>query len=771
MFTLIKWLGGLVISLVLLVMLAVFLIPKLIDPNDYRDDIIALVKKETNRDLRLDGDLSVSVFPWLGVRTQGLGLSQPEQIDGDMIAVESAQLRVKLLPLLSKRVEVDTVILTEPLLRIVTLKNGVDSFAGLTDDEDVSDEPSEQESDQGESSDVAIVIEGVEVRNAQVIIDDQSEGRRHEIKSFNLITGNLLGAGLADVNASGVLRDSSSPDEIAFNLTALAKIDTKTLQAQMVDASLEATISDNKIVMNIEDLLFSQPGLLEVNGLGVQLVAEQQAKAEVQTITLDLDKQSATISSITLTSGEMKAVISDLVASQIVDAPKVIGSINVNEFNARPLVSDFDPEFDSANKNALTKVGMTANFEATTEKASISNLVLNLDESVLAGSAGVVNFDNPAITFDLKLNSINLDDYLPEEEDEELNGAVQAGSASDALSVPMSVFKDVNANGTFVANKLTASGFELDDIDVKVTSKNGNVTITPKASLYEGKTDGEIVFSEQGGTSTLKIQNEVDLVSLGEMLTSTDITDQLSGIGSLIIDVVVTEVNGVQSNEGTIKLQAKDGALKGIDLQSIVQKGYSAYSDFSGSTSSNEIFASSPEDETKFAEVLGTFHLKDNKISNDDFSMKAPFFRVGGKGDILLDSETLDYTVDFSVVESIKGQGGDAFDKLKGLTIPIKLTGSFESPSYSIGWSELYKSLAKQKVEDKKAELLKDKLGLEGSDTSTKGILKQLLDKEINKDSGAVDGQDSSNADAEPKDAKDQLKDNLKNSLLKGLFN
>ena len=43
------------------------------DPNDFRDEISASVKKETGRDLVIEGDLSLSVFPWIAVeigRTQ-----------------------------------------------------------------------------------------------------------------------------------------------------------------------------------------------------------------------------------------------------------------------------------------------------------------------------------------------------------------------------------------------------------------------------------------------------------------------------------------------------------------------------------------------------------------------------------------------------------------------------------------------------------------------------------------------------------------------------
>ena len=35
-----------------------------VDPNDYRDRISAGVKEATGRDLTIEGELSLSVFPW-----------------------------------------------------------------------------------------------------------------------------------------------------------------------------------------------------------------------------------------------------------------------------------------------------------------------------------------------------------------------------------------------------------------------------------------------------------------------------------------------------------------------------------------------------------------------------------------------------------------------------------------------------------------------------------------------------------------------------------
>ena len=165
----IKWLLGLTMTLAVLILLAIVIVPQVFDPNDYRDQISELVQQKTGRELQLNGDLSVSVFPWLGIRTQGLSLSQPEEIGGSMVQVETAQLRLKLMPLLSKRVEIDTVILEQPQLRFITLENGVNSTTGLTDN---AEEEIEEEEASPELA-LALVIQGVELTNGSLEYDDR----------------------------------------------------------------------------------------------------------------------------------------------------------------------------------------------------------------------------------------------------------------------------------------------------------------------------------------------------------------------------------------------------------------------------------------------------------------------------------------------------------------------------------------------------------------------------------------------------------------------
>ncbi len=334
------------------------------------------------------------------------------------------------------------------------------------------------------------------------------------------------------------------------------------------------------------------------------------------------------------------------------------------------------------------------------------------------------------------------------------------------------------ADALLSAQSVTSGGVQLTDVRVAVKSDKAKVVITPSANLYEGKLLGDIAYGEEAGVPTLRINNEIDLVSLGELLTSADITDQLTGLGSLVVDLIITERNGKQYNEGTIKLFAKNGALKGVDVKQVLDTTYAQYQSLRrklkdeepapANTSAQSQAAGQPtaegaqgtaspagledllrplpeqpvegvgqaQDATGFAELLGTFNVKDFRITNTDFSLKAPLFRISGAGDIDLATEQLDYTVNIAVVNSTAGQGGEALETLTGITLPVRFSGALLAPRFSVDTKMLYRSLLKQELDEKKGEYLQDKLGIEGAENlSTKETLKQaLLEKLLNPD-------------------------------------
>jgi AsmA protein len=105
--------------------------------------------------------------------------------------------------------------------------------------------------------------------------------------------------------------------------------------------------------------------------------------------------------------------------------------------------------------------------------------------------------------------------------------------------------------------------------------------------------------------------------------------------------------------------------------------------------------------QTAFTELTASATIQKGIATNRDLNVKAPLFRLEGAGTINIPQSSLDYLIKVAVVESSTGQGGKDLAALKGLTIPIKISGKFDRPQYSVDVGSLAAELAKSQLGDK----------------------------------------------------------------------
>src|SRR3569833_835262 len=102
------------------------------DANKYKSEIAAAVNKATGRVLTIEGDIHLSIFPWLGAELGAMRLSNaPGFGDEPFAQIGAAAVKVKLLPLLCKEVEVDEVTLNGLRLSLRRDANGHTNWEDL----------------------------------------------------------------------------------------------------------------------------------------------------------------------------------------------------------------------------------------------------------------------------------------------------------------------------------------------------------------------------------------------------------------------------------------------------------------------------------------------------------------------------------------------------------------------------------------------------------------------------------------------------------------
>src|SRR5690242_1788398 len=125
MLKLLKWIGIVVVVLVVLVVGAAVVLPQFISVDTYKDRLIAEVKSATGRDLKISGPVHLSVLPHLAIDAAQVSLSNaPGAQSKDMMTLGSLQVEVELFPLLNKNVVVDRFVLKDPVIALEVDKQG-----------------------------------------------------------------------------------------------------------------------------------------------------------------------------------------------------------------------------------------------------------------------------------------------------------------------------------------------------------------------------------------------------------------------------------------------------------------------------------------------------------------------------------------------------------------------------------------------------------------------------------------------------------------------
>lgn len=216
--------GGL---LALLVLFAVT-VTLVFDPNDYKEQIVATVKDKTGRTLRIEDKLGWSFFPWIGIETGRLTLGNAPGFGPEPFArVDAAGAKVALLPLLRKRIVVDTVLLDG--LKLHLARNA----AGKTNWDDLLRPAEAEPPDAGARAALGLFVNKIDVRRADIVWDDQASGARYAVRNLDLKTGRIAGGEPVDVRLAFDLETGRPPVRTRVELTSAlrADLDAQTLEA------------------------------------------------------------------------------------------------------------------------------------------------------------------------------------------------------------------------------------------------------------------------------------------------------------------------------------------------------------------------------------------------------------------------------------------------------------------------------------------------------------------------------------------------------------
>jgi AsmA protein len=398
--------------------------------------------------------------------------------------------------------------------------------------------------------------------------------------------------------------------------------------------------------------------------------------------------------------------------------PQVTGTVAIPTTSARKLLQSLGiaPPVtrDSA---ALSAVGLQTNFRLTHPQLQLSSLQMTLDDTRIQGSAAI-DLDHAAVSFDLGLNTLNLDRYrAPIQKDAAQRSPTPAKQPPTPL--PLEGLRKLNVHGTVRGGSVTVSNVLFTDLVVPLTAQDGHIRLGPtQAHLYGGSCDGDIHLDTGINLDAGSAQAEL---SLNEHVHGTDIGallkaafDSTRVVGRGDANVVMkgsgnTDDALIRSLSGKIDANVKQGALNGVDIVYELQRVNALLKRQVPPQRTGPVH-------TVFNALQANGTLDKGMLRIDELRIETDFLKVHGGGTL----DTLTEAINYQLVASVNNlqpngnpanEAGSGLDALKSVEVPLSITGTLSRPAVRPDIGALAKGKLGQEVQQHAVEQVKKKLG------------------------------------------------------------
>lgn len=478
-----------------------------------------------------------------------------------------------------------------------------------------------------------------------------------------------------DAAGGGAGLDELSLGDVRLERGRVTYNDAKTGQ------SLE--ISDINMTVSLPDLdsPFAADGSLVWNGKKIDLKVESDKlrrlmAGETTPVTLSVESEPINL-------GYQGKVTTAKVL-------RVDGKLDLDVPSIRELAAWTGNPIDAPG-NGLGPLKIKGNVSVKGKIYAFTDAKISLDEMTATGALTAdTSGKRPSLQGTLEIDKVNLNNHLPPPAEGEAQPASAEGGPPPDWSdepIDLAALEAVNADFKLTVGELLARNLKLGRSTLSLSLKDGLLVVDlVELSLYGGSGQGKITVDGRGKVPSVQKSFALRGVQAEPLPRDATGNDRLEGTGEIEFALTAkgkSQRAMVQALNGKGAVKFTDGAIKGINLAAMVRNVSSAFLE-SGAAEAQK---------TDFAELSGTFRIKNGILSNSDLKLLNPLLRLNGAGTSDLPKRMVNYRVEPKVVGTTEGQGGAA--DVAGVTVPVIVEGPWHDLSYKPDLAAMIGDIAK----------------------------------------------------------------------------
>jgi len=595
------------------------------DANNYKEEIADLAESVTGRPINIAGDMDISLYPWIGIKINDVTIENAAGFsDKTFATIGQFDVRIKIMPLLQKRLDIDRLVLHQLALDLemnTAGENNWSDIAGVSKNDNV----------ESEFGLAGLTIGGIDVADSRLTWVDVNTGKQLKLSNLSLSTQVV-----------------SKGQPLPVEIKAFVESNQPEWQAA-VNAKTRLEFNQDSAVFDAKDLKLTVKALLpdtEMEKITLAMVADSK---------INLQSRSAKLTNARI--GVLGLVMGGTFdVENIFSVPVIQGPVKVKKFEADKLAKHLNFDIPQmTNTQSLKNITLTALFKTDFDTVYLDNIAANVDESKVKGFLHVTGLSQPVVRYELKADKISLDDYR----------LVSNELEQDETPLPLKFIRASDVEGVLDIETVTVGDTELHKVHITSNIENDILNANPLTMLVsegEVKAAMRLDARETPAISFVAKARQLDAkASINPLLTNIlgDEAPTLSGRVDADANLKATGSSAIAlktSAQGNIKVNMDKAVVKGVDFDHAsyaVVADYAERNDFRVSRTFNVEYV--PDRVTEFDSLRATFRVSKGKLINSDLLLVSDVVNVSGSGSLDFINGKLDYrpVIDMNVKSTV----------------------------------------------------------------------------------------------------------------------
>lgn len=657
------------------------------------------LKKETaqrfNRTLVFQGELQTKFFPKIQIVLPPTTLSF-EGSDKPQFTLNGAEVGVAVLPLLKGDVQFDAVVIDGLKGQVNVsrfLKKIHERPTQEADSQTVTINESEKNNANQDSSFIKnLEVASLEIRNAALTAYGLQSQKVYAVDSLNLSTGKLGLSGTTPVKFSTRFAEKTQglSGQVAFNSTVAYDIKTMsvsmekpfiTVSANQKEQSISAEVKANLLKYASKDVLAQGANITaKVNDVSVMGIFNSAETKQMQT--WSLEGLNVNVSQADTVKANINGDFAGEIEAFSLQSKKLGGNVQANL------------------GHAVLQVPFNGQVSMTPGEKVDLKLKGKLDNSPWESEVELVGFNVPTINGYFTLDSFAADKWLKVSGQETKKVSSSTVSViSQAYAASTSNLDVLNrANGRFGihVNTLKYQGLTVSNFDTTLSLSKGvlsfnNLLANACSGTFSGK--GQINTAEKWSfdLNAKGVDTQALMQALGseaKLYGKANATVKLAGLG-------LEKTALLKSANGQISVSANNAVLKGLSLEKV-----------GNAVKAKKVtgLIMKDEDQTRFSILSASANISNGVLNIHSLDGKTSVAEVKGNVTVGLIDESLSGLITAKLATSVDG---------RRISVPIKLGGTIQAPSYGIDLEAALKAGVKDVIKEATKDPKKIIQGLE----------------------------------------------------------